>query len=285
MKIWFQSFTDPIVDRAYFERLEAFVREVASPECKIDVRGMCPGDHQFHVVSELRCSLASLRAALQAEREGYDAFIVGHFQEPGLDVMRSAVDIPVIGLGESSMLHACTLGKTVGLVTINPIFVPFHRQQILAAGLQGRITAVRAVRAEVHDYVRAFQDPALRARMFEAFVREAQLLVDDGIEVVVPAGGLPMVLFAKELAESGIGSGNPGSTGGSAVTSLRSGAALMKGATLMNGLPVAIEAAQSAVRLRRRFGINTSRAGTYALANKQTLDELMACLASEPGVI
>src|SRR3546814_8561904 len=36
--------------------------------------------------------------AIHAERDGFDAFVVGSFSEPMLRVMRSAVDIPVIGI-------------------------------------------------------------------------------------------------------------------------------------------------------------------------------------------
>ena len=40
--------------------------------------------------------------AIQAEKDGYDGFAVGHFQEPGLYEARASVDIPVHGLGEAS---------------------------------------------------------------------------------------------------------------------------------------------------------------------------------------
>ncbi len=98
MRLWYQSFTDPDSDRAYFDRLVEFVRGVASPGVAVDVYGIRPGDHDLHPVTELRGSLTTLRAALRAKAEGYDAVVIGHFQEPGLDIVRAAIlnGLPVV---------------------------------------------------------------------------------------------------------------------------------------------------------------------------------------------
>ena len=53
----------------------------------------------------------------------------------------------MIGLGEATMLHACTLGRKIGLVTINPVFIPYHEDQIAAPRAPARVVAVRAVEA------------------------------------------------------------------------------------------------------------------------------------------
>jgi Asp/Glu/hydantoin racemase len=45
--------------------------------------------------------------------------VLGHFQEPGLLEIRGSLDIPVIGLGESNLLAALSLGYRFGLVTID----------------------------------------------------------------------------------------------------------------------------------------------------------------------
>lgn len=88
------------------------------------------------------------------------------------------------------MLHACTLGRRVGLVTINPVFVPCHQDQIAALGLRERVVAVRAVQAEVADYNRAFDDAALAARM-RGLRAPGPADARRGVEVVVPAAATP----------------------------------------------------------------------------------------------
>jgi Asp/Glu/hydantoin racemase len=67
--------------------------------------------------------------------------VIGHFHEPGLAEARSAVRIPVIG---ATMLHACALGRKIGLVTTKPVFVPLlrgtERQPWPATARPGRLT-------------------------------------------------------------------------------------------------------------------------------------------------
>ena len=111
----------------------------ADPEFEIEFKTMMtPSVTTVHALSEFRFSRAVIRGAIQAEREGYDAFFMNHFQDVGLYEARAAVKIPVLGLGEATLLHACTLGRKLGLLAINPAFIPAHNDQIARYGLQQR---------------------------------------------------------------------------------------------------------------------------------------------------
>ena len=87
-----------------------------------------------------------------------------HFQEPGLIECRGAVDIPVIGLGEATMLFACSIGRRIGLVTIDPVFVPWHEEQVIRHGLSQRVGGVTAIKADLPRFMRAFTDAEEYAR-------------------------------------------------------------------------------------------------------------------------
>jgi allantoin racemase len=248
-RIWYQSFTDPAVDAAYFTRLDAYLRSVSGAGFEIAVAGIQPGDRYLHPITEFRCAAQVISNAVTAQRKGYDAFVIGHFQEPGLAEARAAVDIPVIGLGEVTMLHACALGRRIGLVTINPVFIPYHEDQITRHGLQRRVIAVTALAAEVAQFNRAFDDEAEYARLRQAFVLQAGPMLDRGVEVIIPAGGYPMLLFGREHGFT------------------------IRGATVLNGLPVAVAAAETAIRLRRLNGTSTSRRASYALPPAEAVEE------------
>src|SRR6202171_5972592 len=97
-RLWYQSFADPITKKRYIDRLQGFLDAAASPGIKFEVHGLDPPDHLFHPLTEFRCAAQTIRNALEAERAGYDAFVLGHFQEPGLLEIRGGVDIPVVGL-------------------------------------------------------------------------------------------------------------------------------------------------------------------------------------------
>jgi allantoin racemase len=248
-RIWYQSFTDPAVDAAYFSRLDAYLRSVTGTGFEIAVAGIQPGDRYLHPITEFRCAAQVIANALIAERDGYDAFVIGHFQEPGLAETRAAVNIPVIGLGEATMLHACTLGRRIGLVTINPVFVPYHEDQIARHGLQQRVIAVAALAAEVALFNMAFDDDRAYTRLRESFIVQAGPMLDRGVEVIIPAGGYPMLLFGREHGFT------------------------IRGATVLNGLPIAVAAAETAIRLRRLNGTCTSRLASYALPPREAVEE------------
>src|SRR5439155_669890 len=124
-------------------------------------------------LSEFRFSRAVIRGAIEAEREDYDVFFMNHFQDVGLYEARAAVKIPVLGLGEATLLHACTMGRKLGLLAINPAFIPTHNEQIVRYGLQQRIAGCRAIEANISDYMDAFASPAKKSEMQSLFERDA----------------------------------------------------------------------------------------------------------------
>jgi len=124
--------------------------------------------------------------------------VITHFQDAGLAEVKSVVDIPVLGLGETTLFHSLTLGRKLGLVTINPVFIPWHEDQVIRYGLQQRVVGVRAVQATVADFIDSFASDAAKAKLAPKWERECRILLDAGADVIVPAGGLPMMLFGSE---------------------------------------------------------------------------------------
>jgi allantoin racemase len=257
-RIWYQSFTDPDADRPYFTRLEEYLGSVSSPGCQVEVFGIQPGARHPGPITDFRCAAQAIANALAAEEQGYDAFVIGNFQEAGLAEARSAVRIPVIGLGEATMLHACTLGRKIGLVATTPVHIPYHQDQIARHGLHWRVIAVQAVQADVAWFNRAFDDEREYRSLREAFASQAEPMLGLGIDVIIPAGGYPMLLFAGEPSFA------------------------IGGATVLNGLPVAVAAAETAIRLRRLNGTGTSRCAAYALPPNETVTEFRSAFIAGP---
>lgn len=251
VRIWYQSFVDPQEQSPYIERLKKHLDAVADAGFTFDVHGISPPDRYFHPITEFRIAAQVIRNAVEAEERGYDAFVVGHFQEPGLNESKAAVDMPVLGLGESTMLHACTLGRKIGLVTINPIFIPWHEDQVIRYRLEGRVVGVRSVDTNVDDYMRAFEDQRAYEDVREQFRRSAQPLIEEGVEVVIPAGGLPMLLFSREQNFT-IGD-----------------------APVLNGIIVVCKMAEVAVKLKSLDGTSVSRASWFSKASPDAVREFL----------
>jgi allantoin racemase len=250
-RLWYQSFVHPTEQAPYIERLQGLLDAAAAPGIRFEVHGLDPPDHLFHPLTEFRCAAQTIRNALEAERAGYEAFVIGHFQEPGLLEIRGAVDIPVVGLGEATMLAALSMGRRLGLVTIDPVFIDWHERQITAYGFRERVTGVRAIQVDLPGFMRAFTDEASYAQVRANFVEQVRPLVVAGAEVIIPAGGLPMLLFARECPF------------------------VIDGALVLNGIAVVAKAAEMALALHRLTGTVVSRRGTYAKASPQCVEEYL----------
>lgn len=250
-RIWYQSFTDPEEQRPYVERLQTHLTKIADPGFTYEVHGVSPPDKHFHPITEFRIAGQVIRNTIDAERQGYSAFISGHFQEPGLNESKTAVDIPVLGLGESTMLYACTLGHKVGLVTIDPIFVPWLEDQIVRYGLTQRVVGVRAISKNVDDFMRAFQDRRAYDEIREQFLQQTEPLLDYGVEVIIPAGGLTMLLFSEEQDLSA------------------------DGAPVLNGITVVTKMTEMAVKLHSIDGTSVSRAAWFSKAPSEAIQEFL----------
>jgi allantoin racemase len=256
MRIRWQSFIDPARHRQYFELLDAQLETCFDDGTEHEIVGLDPPDTMLHRLTETRCGMRAVANAVAAEADGCDAFLIGHFQDSGLHEARSAVDIPVLGLGETSMLHACTLGQRIGLVTIDPIFIAWHQEQIARYALRERVIGVSAMTGlVVEDYVRACEDEIAFAKVFEQFEHVAQPLLAAGAEVLIPAGGLPAMVLSRR----------PGLT--------------VAGAPVLNPVPVLAKHGEAAVALGRLGAPIASRRGAFALASEACRDEFLAALS------
>ena len=251
IRVWYQSFVHHAEQAPYIERLQGFLNSVAAAGTIFEVHGLDPPDRHFHPLTEFRCAAQVIRHALEAERAGYDAFVIGHFQEPGLLEIRGALDIPVIGLGEANLLTALSMGGKLGLVTIDPVFINWHERQVMAHGLDQRVVGVRAIKADLPGFMKAFTDDISYAEVRDGFVGQVRPLVEQGAEVIIPAGGLPMLLFSREHPF------------------------LIDDALVLNGIAVVAKAAEMAVALKRLTGAVVSRRGAYAKASSLCVEEFL----------
>jgi allantoin racemase len=253
IRIWAQGATDQVGHRTYLAQLLPHMNACTDPEFEVQFKTMTPSVTTVHALSEFRFSRAVIQGAIQAEREGYEAFFMNHFQDVGLYDARASVKIPVLGLGEATLLHACTAGRKLGLLAINPAFIPTHNDQIVRYGLQQRVAGIRAIEANISDYMEAFVSPAKKSQLQTLFEREARRLIDAGADVIVPTGGIPMMLFGMEPDAN------------------------VDGAPIINGVTIVIKAAEMAVKLKR-LGVpvvtRIPQSG-FALPSTQTLDEFL----------
>lgn len=251
MRIWYQSYVDYEHGKIYWDRLRAHLKTIVDEGTEVDVKGITPHDSYAHPIVEMRCAREVICNAVRAEREGYDAFVVGHFQDAGLYEARAVVNIPVVALGEASMLYSLQLGQRVGVVTINSRYIPWIQHQVAKYGLERRFTGVHAMQFEPGQILKAYESQALADEVRVLFDEQAKPLVAAGCEALIPGGGIPMLLFSALHQHT------------------------VDGAPVINGIPIAVKMAELAVKLRRLSGLGVSRSGEFALAPPEVIEEFM----------
>ena len=251
MRIWYQSYVDYEHGRVYWDRLRAHIAKIADPGTSVDIHGITPHDNYAHALVELRCAREVICNAIKAERAGYDAFILGHFQDAGLYEARAVVDIPVLALGEASMLYACQLGQRTGIVTINPRYISWFHLQLRKYGLQERVTGVHAVNFEPGAMLKAYEDAGLAKKIEQQFAEQARPLVAKGVDVLIPGGGIPMLLFAGIHAHA------------------------VDGAPVINGIPIVVKMAEMAVKLKALTGLGVSRVTDFSKPPPEIIEEFL----------
>ena len=255
MRIHWQSFVDASVSAPYLAKLAAYLNGIAAAGTEVHVAGLSPPDRDFGRLSELRCALLAIDNALEAEDRGFDAYVMGHFQDPGLYEIRSSLRIPVVGAGEATLLAASQLGRRLGLVTLDQVFEVMHLEQADRYGLGGRVTRIVGMNCRPQDFSAAFDgDAEAKARMLGDFRACAAPLVEAGCDVVIPAGVLPGLLLG---GEHGLTIGH---------------------APVVNCAAVALKSAEMWVQLHRLNGTEPSRGPSYTLANAQARRDFRASL-------
>ena len=251
MKIFYQSFVNETAAPGYWGRLTNFLTGHARTDTEIVFQGITPFDSYAHALVEWRCGREAIANAITAGRNGFDGYLMGHFQDSGLYEARAASSISVISLGEASMLYGCQYGQKIGIITINPRFIPGHEHQVRKYGLAERVTAIHAMHFEPGQILAAFDDEDLLRRVADEFTRQAEPLVEAGVDVLIPAGGIPMLLFAQ-------------------VSGFR-----VAEAPVLNGLPVALRMTEMAVEMRQMFGLEVSRTRDFIRPPDEILDEFL----------
>jgi allantoin racemase len=266
MRIWHQSFSD--LDRVplYRTTLARHAAAVLPEGDTVTLHGLRPGTYgpDFAPIHALRYRYLEqlneaqvCEAALAAEREGYDAFALGCFFDPALRAVRSLVDIPCVGLSETCMLVACSLGRRFGLVSLEDSQRAQHLELASAYGLSDRLAAVVAMNPPIDEYMLEADDHATQPHV-EAFARACADLVQAGAEVIIPGDG-----FLNELV-------------------WRRGITEMHGAIVLDSLGVLFRHAGFMAGLRQTMGIEVSRAGHYAKAPAAMLEQARQAADTRP---
>ncbi|PYE42911.1 Asp/Glu/hydantoin racemase [Rhizobium sp. PP-F2F-G20b] len=142
---------------------------------------------------QLEASVAGVVDMGVSAAKAADGLIVCAFGDPGLEALRSRIDIPVVGICEASMLEAAAGGRRFGIATVTPGLVGSFAEKAAALGLADRFTGTRLTSGDPM-HLAGHPDRLIEALAFAV----RQSLEYDGADVVIIGGG-PLGRAASEL--------------------------------------------------------------------------------------
>jgi allantoin racemase len=93
--------------------------------------------------------LGHVEAAQRAVAEGCDAVVLDSFGDYGLDILRGALSVPVVGCGDAALEEAARLGRTFALVTTWPVSMDFIVKRVLRdSGLEAGCRGILSIGGE-----------------------------------------------------------------------------------------------------------------------------------------
>lgn len=251
-KILYLSMSREEYSPNYFPFLREYIDQVKSPGTEVELRGTRVGRIDSFRFFETLDWISILDSVIGAEQDGFDAVAIGNILDPALREARSMVDIPVLGLGETSMLTSCMMGSQFSLVGVNPYFGGTFEQNIARYGLKDRLASIECMGLTPHELDACYSDPDGRKKAVDSFTAAARASLEKGAEVVIPAGGrLTAFLNALDIRE-------------------------VDGAPLLDGTVSLVAATEAAIRVREKSGSFVSRRRLYAKAPEASIRQAAA---------
>lgn len=137
----------------------------------------------------------TLLKVVAAERAGVDAVVIDCMRDPGLQVARELVSIPVVGPAEATMHLASMLGHRFSIVTVLSRLVPLFENLGRVYGVGDKLASVRSVEIPVLELEKDAN------RLLRALVDQSvNCIVEDGAHVIV-FGCTGMLGYAGKVLE------------------------------------------------------------------------------------
>ncbi|MEN9775309.1 MAG: hypothetical protein RL322_2379 [Pseudomonadota bacterium] len=248
LRIWHQSFT-VLGDLPDYRRLLGErIRKVVRPDTEVVLHGQIPGtypsdypgtDIRYRSLYWLH-GLQWIAAALEAQRQGFDAMVLASVPSPMIGEIRTLVDLPVVGYGETAFHLSGLYGRRVGMLFFNVTRADFWPEQLRQWGVTERFAGILPAGVSFDQVCEALARREARAAVIDAVrVQGERLAREHGADVIVP-GEMPLNLLLAEEGVSQIG-----------------------GATVIDGIATCFKMAETLSDLRAISGMKPSERGFF----------------------
>lgn len=257
MKIWYQSSSSYGYEKVwdeYGKTLEEQCRNIVRPDTQVHVEGievMIRDIENFKALQYYQ-NVQSLNNMVRAEKEGYDAFVIGCTLDNCLEEGRALVDIPIVGISQTAYHMAMMMGNLFAVVTSSSAFFEKFREQTHRYGVADKyLQGPYIYPASEEEIAMALTHPK---PLMEKFTAVAERAVDDGASAIIPSPA-----FIATLA-------------------YRAGLTHIKGAVVIDTISVAVKMAETLVDLQKVGLTPARRIGVYEKPDEGSKEKIFQSL-------
>lgn len=185
---------NPLVIDLY-EPMKDYLNAAASEDTHVDMVNLERGPHHIEYYSYDSLVLPdTLKKIKQAEKDKYDAAIIGCFYDPGLLEAREISEkMCITAPAEASMHIASTLGHKFSIIVGRDKWIPKMMNNVVTEGFRDKLASFKSVGLGVNDFHR---DEKLTEKLLKQAAIEA--VEKDRAEVII-LGCTMQFGFYKEL--------------------------------------------------------------------------------------
>jgi len=213
---------------------------VKRPGTSIDFVHLKKGYRSLSPYTSAYNVLSMVQRAYEAEKKGYDAFIIGCATDLGLRESRAIVNIPVIAPTEAVVHFAATLGNKFSIIAVNPNGCVLMANLVTSYSLRDKLASVRPVPGLTLTKTFQMMLGGEQEKLIDMITREmVQAVEQDGAEAFF----VPCVPTSSMLTMNGIHT--------------------VAGAPVIDLLSISMKQAEMMVELKRAYGTSVCKRSIY----------------------
>lgn len=235
-------FINPIASSDYDDQIQESLEAGKSQDTRIKVVSLEKGPlHLDYHYYETLVLAPILHLVKQAEREGYDAAIIGCFYDSGLEAAREITHKLVVAAPAESCLHiAASLGHSFSIIVTRDKTIPKMRQNVVKYGFREHLASFKSIALGVGDLQ---ENQTETARRMKVLAKEA---VERDLAEVIILGCTIQFGFYKELQE-------------------------YLGVPVLDAILATLKYAELLIELKKRFNWSQSKAYGYESPPKEEI--------------
>ena len=190
-------YIEPVVSETV-DSWKVYLSQFKDPETELEVTSLTEGPRHLEYYSYGSLVVPKiLKIIKDAEKENFDAAIIGCFYDPGLRESREIAEkLVVTAPAEASMHIAVTLGQRFSIIVGRTKWIPLMRENVIKYGFQDHLASFRPIGMGVLELQ---TDPEETKRRIVQAAEKA--IEQDGAEVII-LGCTHQFGFYKELQDA-----------------------------------------------------------------------------------